>query len=362
MVGGWVMAFAGTAVVLWTVALVSCLTIPRHHLSEWWWTGPLCVLGAIALVVVFHTEYDTLNVRQAFKLAQQCDVAQMKVLLDKHPKLIKAENYYGDTLLFEAIANDSTAADTAPVVELLLARGADINSSKYYSSPVILAIKQQSTSRPFNGDITRLVLERATDISAMYDRSTLLYIAVDDRNKKAVELLLARGASLYLGDDNGVTPMEIAGGVVGLSKDPDIFALLQREAEARNKIKWDTNGTWTGKGKSYNLTLTLDSAQNAKIQQVSKSGEGDLTLQAQYRVNYAKRPALLEFYNITSPGHKEGESLWAIIEIAPANTMVFEWLEKDYAEKTGEKSRNFFSRGEAVILKRGALKTGDKAL
>jgi hypothetical protein len=313
MVGWWVMAFVGTAVVLWTVALVSCLIIPRYRLSEWWWTGPLCVLGAIALVVVFHTEYDTLNVRQAFKLAQQCDVAQMKALLDNHPKLIKAENYYGFTLLGEAIAYGS-----APVVDLLLTRGADI--------------------------------------SAMYDRGTLLYIAVDDRSKKAVELLLARGASLYLGNDNGVTPMEIAG------KDPDIFALLKREAEARSKIKWDTNGTWTGKGKSYNLTLTLDSAQNAKIQQVSKSGEGDLTLQAQYRVNYAKRPALLEFYNITSSSHTEGKSLWAIIEIAPANTMVFEWLERDYTEKTGEKSRNFFSRGEAVILKRGTLKTGDKVL
>jgi hypothetical protein len=364
MVGWWVMAFVGTAVVLWMVALVSCLIIPQYRLSEWWWTGPLYVLGAIALVVVLHTEYDTLNTRQAFKLALQGDVAQMKALLDNHPKLIKAEDYHGFTLLGEAIAGDS-----APVVELLLARGADINSSNYWTAPVILAIKQQSPSRPFNDDITRLVLERVTEISAMYDRSTLLYVAVDDHNKKAVELLLARGASLYLGDDNDTTPMEIAGGVVGSSKDPDIFALLLREAEARSKIKWDTNGTWTGTGKSYSLTLTLDSAQNAKIQQIRKSGEWNgvayrsgETLQAQYRVNYAKRPALLEFYNITSPDYKEGKSLWAIIEIAPANTMVFGWLGTDYTEKTGDRSRNFFKRFEAVILKRGTLKTGDKAL
>jgi hypothetical protein len=263
-------------------------------------------------------------------------------------------------LLFKAIS-----ADSAPVVELLLARGADINSSDYYKAPVILAIKQQSPRRPFNDDITRLVLERVTDISAMYDRSTLLYTAVEARNKKAVEVLLARGASLYLGDDSGVTPIKIAGGVVGSSKDPDIFALLQREAEARSEIKWDTTGTWTGKGKSYNLTLTLDSAQNAKIQQVGKLGDWAETLQAQYRVNYAKRPALpalLEFYNITSPGHKESKSRWAEIEIAPANTMVFGWLGTDYTEKTGDKSRNLFSRGDAVILKRGTLKTGDKAL
>jgi hypothetical protein len=342
---------------MWVVALVSCLIIPRHHLSEWWWTGPLCALGAIALVVVFHTAYDTLNTRQAFKLAGQGDVAQMKALLDKHPKLIKAEDYSGFTLLFKAIS-----ADSAPVVELLLARGADINSSDYYKAPVILAIKQQSPRRPFNDDITRLVLERVTDISAMYDSSTLLYIAVKASNKKAVEVLLARGASLYLGDDKGNPPMEIY-------KDPDIFALLQREAEARSKIKWDTNGTWTGTGKSYSLTLTLDSAQNAKIQQISKSGKWNgvayrsgETLQAQYRVNYAKRPALLEFYNITSPDYKEGKSLWAIIEIAPPNTMVFGWLGTDYTEKTGDRSRNFFKRFDAVILKRGALKTGDKAL
>jgi glycerol uptake facilitator-like aquaporin len=59
---------------------------------------------------------------QAFDLAQQGDIAQMKALLDKHPEVVKAIDQNGVTPLHWAIA-----AGSAPVVELLLAKGADVN-------------------------------------------------------------------------------------------------------------------------------------------------------------------------------------------------------------------------------------------
>ena len=286
---------------------------------------------------------------QAFDLAQQGDIAQMKALLDKHPEVVKAIDQHGVTPLHWAIA-----AGSAPVVELLLAKGADVNPKDNSSSPAPIAVRQP------NIIITRLVLERVADINANYGgKDTLLHIAAKAHNTRAVELLLVRGASLYMGNGMGDTPLDIASS--GEYKDPNVFALLKHEAEARSKIKRNIKGTWTGKyGKYQQYTLTLDFAQDAKIQQISQSeGEDNWTIQAQYRVNYAKQPALLEFYKITSPDFKEGRSLWAIIEFTSADMLVFEYL-RDYTGKTGEIAPVFFGyEGEdkVVILKRGALKT-----
>jgi len=287
---------------------------------------------------------------QAFELAQQGDIVQMKALLDKHPEVVNAQDNHGVTPLHWAIA-----AGSAPVVELLLAKGAEVNPTDNNTSPAPIAVRQP------NIVITRLVLERVTDINARYDgKDTLLHIAAKAHNAKAVELLLARGASLYMGGDMGNTPLDIASS--GADKDPNVFALLKREAEARSKIKRNIKGTWTGiYGKYQQYTLTLDFTQNAKITQISQSaGEDNLTIEAQYCVNYAKRPALLEFYKITSPDFKEGRSLWAIIEFTSADMLVFEYL-SDYTGKTGEIAPEFFgSEGDeykVAILKRGALKT-----
>ena len=94
---------------------------------------------------------------QAFDLAQQGDIAQMKALLDKHPEVVNAQDNQGVTPLHWAIA-----AGSEPVVELLLAKGADVNPKDNSSSPAPIAVRQP------NIIITRLVLERVTDINANY--------------------------------------------------------------------------------------------------------------------------------------------------------------------------------------------------
>lgn len=311
----------------------------------------IIMASILSFVLIFtinaaaQQQTDTDLKSQAFDLAQQGDIAQMKALLDKHPEVAKAIDRHGVTPLHWAIA-----AGSAPVVELLLAKGAEVNPGDNSSSPAPIAVRQP------NIIITRLILERLTDINASYDgKDTLLHIAAKAHNAKAVELLLARGASMYMGNGMGDTPLDIASS--GADKDPNVFAVLKREAEARSKIKRNIKGTWTGKyGKYQQYTLTMDLAEDATIKQISQSaGEDSWTIQAQYRVNYAKRPALLEFYKITSPDFKEGRSLWAIIEFTSADMLVFEYL-RDYTGKTGEIAPEFFGyegdEYKVAILKR----------
>ena len=88
------------------------------------------------------------------------------------------------------------------IVELLLAKGADVNA------------KNESGSTPlfgaFNGEIVELLIAKGSNVNARTGvGQTPLLSAVIFGQKEIVKILIAKGADLHARDDAGVTPLDM---------------------------------------------------------------------------------------------------------------------------------------------------------
>jgi cytohesin len=112
------------------------------------------------------------------------DVARVKAFLEEGAD-INAEDKLGHTALHYA-----TGADRREVVELLLARGADVNAGEW--TPLHVAVQTGRT------DIAACLIDAGADVSGGSKRAPLREAAWG-YNTDIVELLIAKGADVNAG-------------------------------------------------------------------------------------------------------------------------------------------------------------------
>ena len=80
-------------------------------------------------------------------------------------------------------------------------------------------------------------------------------------------------------------------------------------------------GTWNGKnpqGTDYTLTFKEDLSMTTHM----KSSQGDFTIEAKYHIDYAKKPIMVDIYDMNFP-QGEGAVYLGIAEFKDNTTMLF---------------------------------------
>jgi TonB family protein len=194
--------------------------------------------------------------------ARRGDLQKVKSLLTENPELISSK-WYGSMPLHEAAANGHK-----DVVELLLAKGADVNAKDRNASAtplfwgvwsgnkdvvvLLLANNANANAKNENGwtplhkaaqcgrkDMAELLLVKGADVNTKDNKGeTPLHQAAAHSSKEVAELLLAKGADVNARNINGETPLHVA--MRGEYKKMDVAKLLlANKADANAK---DNNG------------------------------------------------------------------------------------------------------------------------
>ncbi|MEH1854478.1 MAG: ankyrin repeat domain-containing protein [Nostoc sp.] len=99
------------------------------------------------------------------------------------------------------------------VVELLIAKGADVNArTNYGETPLHLAAEQG------NKQVVELLIAKGADVNARtnywfwlnHNGETPLHLAAEQGNKQVVELLIAKGADVNAKNNDDMTPLHLA--------------------------------------------------------------------------------------------------------------------------------------------------------
>jgi hypothetical protein len=134
--------------------------------------------------------------------ADDGDIATVKSLLAKKPKLVNSKSIYSDTPLHRAAANGHKE-----IVELLIANGADVNfKDNVKKTPLLDALNYKC-----NKDVVELLLANGADLNVqdIWDHTPLIK-ATRYCSKDIVELLIAYGANVNTKNDKGETALDIA--------------------------------------------------------------------------------------------------------------------------------------------------------
>jgi ankyrin repeat protein len=133
--------------------------------------------------------------------AKAGDLAKVKVLLTENPELVSSK-WYGRMPLHEAAVNGHK-----DVVELLLAKGADVNAKDRNGNMTPLHWGVWS----YKKDVVELLLANGADVKARNNNGlTPLHMAAQRGLKDIAELLLAKGAEVTASNNNGETPLHMA--------------------------------------------------------------------------------------------------------------------------------------------------------
>lgn len=169
--------------------------------------------GADAVVQVLLAAGVSLNL---FEAATVGKLEAVLDVLEQHPGLVLEFSHDGFTAL--GLAAFFGHLD---LVEVLLARGADVNAvarNPMKVMPLHAAVAHQHTV------IADMLLQHGADVNARQQEGfTALLEAVQNRQLDMVELLVRHGADVNLGKDDGVSPLAMAMASVSL----DIVSLLE---------------------------------------------------------------------------------------------------------------------------------------
>jgi len=135
------------------------------------------------------------------KAVRRGDVTQVEKILKDAPELL-AERYDSRTTLLHVAA----ATGHLPVIELLIARGADIEASDARRrTPLLYAATHRRSSA------ARCLLDHGAKLTARdVDEHTALHIAVQDDHAATVALLIQHGANVNATLKQGTTPLHSA--------------------------------------------------------------------------------------------------------------------------------------------------------
>ncbi len=80
-------------------------------------------------------------------------------------------------------------------------------------------------------------------------------------------------------------------------------------------------GTWNGKS-PQGVDITLTFSEDLSMTTHMKSSQGDFTIEAKYRIDYAKKPIMVDIYDMNFP-QGEGAVYLGIAEFKDNTTMLF---------------------------------------
>jgi len=165
--------------------------------------------------------------------ATEGDIEKVKSLLAEIPELVNAEDDDEKTpLQYAAEAGhkdivelliargadvNAKVTDGAPlhyaahfghkdIAELLIARGADVNAKMYHGTPLHCAAQRG------HKDIVEFLIVNGADVNAKVTDGTPLHYAAQRGHKDIAELLIARGADVNARSKSGYTPLLVAAG------------------------------------------------------------------------------------------------------------------------------------------------------
>ena len=137
----------------------------------------------------------------------------------------------GSTLLHGA-----TSGGSKEIVELVIARGADVNAITPGGRVTPLHIASLMGKK----DIVELLIAKGANVNAAeMNGLTSLHLAADSGRKEIVELLIAAGADLNASDNKGKTPLDMA------SSHKEIVELLRANKDSVSPVKPQALGTTT---------------------------------------------------------------------------------------------------------------------
>ena len=124
------------------------------------------------------------------------------------------------------------------IVELLLDKGADIESMDYLFTGVGSTTLFEAV-RMGHKDVVELLLQRGAkitrrDISFLHEESSALWLAINSGNRLMVRLLLANGADIEWRDRSLGTPLSFA----VRSLDAGMAQILPENGASTESLKW----------------------------------------------------------------------------------------------------------------------------
>ncbi len=131
--------------------------------------------------------------------AREGDVQAVGVLLDRNPQLVNARNEFGDTPLHVAVRYDRIE-----VVQLLLAKGADVNARRQYTTFEYAVAR---SGRPLDWEYAPIWGLNQVRVK---DGETALHLAAQYGRYRIARLLIRAGARVGLRDPSGWTPLHWA--------------------------------------------------------------------------------------------------------------------------------------------------------
>lgn len=128
------------------------------------------------------------------------DIDKVRELLDSNSDLVNAE------MCWEPYTPLHTAADrnAKEIVNLLIERGANINSRYSGITPLYMAVASGSK------DVVSFLISKGAKVNFPGSMVSVLNCAVEHNQGDIAKLLIAKGAKIDAKDDNGSTPLIIA--------------------------------------------------------------------------------------------------------------------------------------------------------
>jgi ankyrin repeat protein len=142
--------------------------------------------------------------------ANKSNVEKVKALLAANPGLVNArdERLQQTPLHLAAGSTSSSGSDRKITVELLIARGADVNARDAQRRTPLHEVAYYDRK-----DIVELLLSKGADVNARDDSGeTPLFMAASGGHKEVVELFLAKGLQVNAKGAYGRTPLQLAAG------------------------------------------------------------------------------------------------------------------------------------------------------